>query len=210
MAIVWPCSMSVDEYVAAGRDLEIPRPDCPSCSAQMTFWSGYWRYVRDAGRCSEMWVRRARCEPCSETHALLPAFLLTGRLDVVETVGQVLDAVVGGTGGVRPAASAVAVPHTTARGWLRRFFARAKQIAVAFGALAVELGGEALTPQSDLGRRALSAIYAAYKQATALGGWLSVGRWRFCAAVCGGALVSTNTNSPYLVVGRRRFMPPVA
>jgi hypothetical protein len=27
--------------------------------------------------------------------------------------------------------------------------------------------------------------------------------------VCGGSLLSTNTNSPWLVIGKRRFMPPV-
>jgi hypothetical protein len=27
--------------------------------------------------------------------------------------------------------------------------------------------------------------------------------------VCGGSLLSPNTNSPWLIVGTRRFMPPV-
>jgi hypothetical protein len=31
MTIVWPCRLSVDAYVAASRDDEFPRPDCPSC-----------------------------------------------------------------------------------------------------------------------------------------------------------------------------------
>lgn len=209
MAIVWLCALSVDEYIAAGRNVEVPRPECPSCSLEMAFWSGYHRYVRVGGRCSSVWVRRARCKACETTHTLLPAFLLSGRLDVVETVGQVLEAVVGGPGGIRPAATCATVPHSTARGWLRRFRARAKQIAVAFGALAVELGGEALRPLSDARRHALGAICAAFDAATALPGWLVVGRWRFCSAVCGGTLITTNTNSPYLVVGKRRFMPPV-
>src|SRR5512142_660440 len=34
------------------------------------------------------------------------------------------------------------VPHTTARGWVRRFGARAGELGVAFAALAVDLGSE--------------------------------------------------------------------
>ncbi len=49
-------------------------------------------------------------------------------------------------GGVRPAAANVQVPHTTARGWLRRFGSRASELAVVFAALAAELGGALITP----------------------------------------------------------------
>ena len=51
MAIVWPCPLPVDAYVAAGREVEVPRPVCPSCAGPLVFWSGYWRHVRAAGRC---------------------------------------------------------------------------------------------------------------------------------------------------------------
>ena len=84
-----------------------------------------------------------------------------------------------------------------------RFLARS------FAALAVELGGPAPAPLPDPRRDALAAMTAAWKAARALPGWLAVSLWRFTSAVCGGTLVATNTNSPYLVVGRRRFMPPV-
>jgi len=43
VAIVWPCPLSVDAYVAAGRKVEFPRPGCPSCAGRMVFWSGYRR-----------------------------------------------------------------------------------------------------------------------------------------------------------------------
>ena len=46
MAIVWPCPLSVDRYAASGREIEVPRPDCPQCGSAMTFWSGYWRHIR--------------------------------------------------------------------------------------------------------------------------------------------------------------------
>jgi hypothetical protein len=209
MVIVWPCLLSVDAYAAAGRRVEAPETPCPGCQVALAPWSGYWRFVRETGRCLRVFVRRGRCVACQATHALLPAFVLPHRLDVAETVGAVLEAVVNGPGGVRPAARSAEIPHTTARGVVRAFFAQAARLATGFAALAVELGGEVVTPVADTSAHALSAIRAAWRAAMGLPGWLGIGRWRFCAAVCGGTLLRPNTNSPYLVVGRRRFMPPV-
>jgi transposase len=42
--------------------------------------------------------------------------------------------VAGGGCGVRPAAERAGVPYTTARGWVRRFRARAAELGVAFAA----------------------------------------------------------------------------
>jgi hypothetical protein len=209
VAIVWPCPLSVDAYVAAGREVEVPRPDCPSCAGPVVFWSGYRRYVRAAGRCKRIFVPRVCCGPCRVTHALLPAFVLAGRLDVAETVGGVLGEVAGGRGGVRPAAARAGVPYTTARGWVRRFQGRGGELGVAFAALAVELGGEAIRPAADAGRFALTAIGAAFDAGCALPGWAGLGAWRFACSVSGGTLIAANMISPYLIVGRRRFMPPV-
>jgi transposase-like protein len=207
MAIVWPCPLSVDRYAADGREIEVPRPDCPQCGSTMTFWSGYWRHIRQAGRCQKLFVRRARCDRCQATHVLLPGFVIAGRLDVAETIGAVLEEVIAGPGGVRPAAERSEVPHTTAREWLRRFSSKAVKLAVSFSALSVELGGEAVVPAAA--SFALSAIRAAFRAATALPGWALVGLWRFASSVSGGRLIAANTNSPYLIVGKRRFMPPV-
>ncbi|MDA8283810.1 MAG: DUF6431 domain-containing protein [Actinomycetota bacterium] len=208
MAIVWPCSTAVDAYAAAGRDVEVPKAACPACSAPMGSWSGYFRFVRHDGAVHRVFIPRGICPPCSTTHALLPAFCLRNRLDSTETIGGVIEAVAS-AGGVRPAARRHDVPHTTARGWVRLFAARAQRVAVAFAALGVELGGEVEKPPRDLLRAALGAIAAAYDAATALPGWIRIGRWRFVAVVCGGSLLSANTNSPWLIVGTRRFMPPV-
>ena len=152
---------------------------------------------------------RLRCGRCEASHALLPAFALAWRLDTAETIGTVIGEVAGGTCGIRPAADRAGVPFTTARGWVRRFRARAPELGVAFAALAVELGGEAIRPPAQAGRFALTAIAAAFEAATALPGWLALGRWRFASAVSGGRLLAANTISPFLIVGRRRFMPPV-
>jgi hypothetical protein len=71
VAIVWPCPLAVDAYAAAGRDLGFPRPDCPSCAGPLVFWSGYRRYVREAGRYWKIFVPRLRCARCGMSHALL-------------------------------------------------------------------------------------------------------------------------------------------
>ena len=208
MAIVWPCSLSLDAYVAADRELEVPRPRCPECSAPMTRWSGYRRHVREAGSTRKIFVPRLRCAPCRVTHALLPSFCLLQRLDAADAIGEVIEAVTDAVSGVRPIAARLQIPYTTARDFVRRFVARTAELALAFSSLCVELGGE--PPASgDPVRGALLALRAAFDRAMDLPGWVVLGLWRFCSAVCGGRLIATNTISPYLVVGKRRFMPPV-
>jgi hypothetical protein len=210
MAIVCPCSMSVEAYASAGREVEVPLADCPACTRPMRPWSGYWRPVRHLGTDLRIFVPRNYCRPCVATHALLPAFCLKKRLDTVEVIGVAIDAVVTGTRcGHRRAATVAGVPRTTARGWLRRFVRNAERLAVAFAALCVELGGVVPVLTGDAQRRALRSMEATYEAALGLPGWDQVGRWRFCAAVSGGTLIACNTISPYLVVGKRRFMPPV-
>jgi transposase-like protein len=209
VAIVWPCPLAVDAYARAGRDVEFPRPGCPACSAPMIFWSGYRRWVRQAGSCARVFVPRVRCRPCGVTHALLPAFVLAWRLDAAEAIGPVIALVAGGGCGVRPAAERAGVPHTTARGWVRRFAVRAPGLGAGFAALAVELGGPAITPPAGAGRLAVAAIGAAFAAASGLPGWAGLGAWRFASSVSGGMLVAANATSPWYVVGKRRFMPPV-
>jgi hypothetical protein len=175
----------------------------------MTFWSGYRRYVRRAGLCRKIFIPRLCCGSCKVTHALLPAFVLAWRLDVAETVGTVIAAVAGGVCGARPASGRAGVPYTTARGWCRRFSARAPGLGAGFAGLAVELGGEPARPCADAGRFALAALGAAFDAAAGLPGWLAVGCWRFASCVSGGRLIAASTASPWYVVGKRRFMPPV-
>jgi hypothetical protein len=172
-------------------------------------WSGYWRTVREAGRDHRLFVPRARCESCATTHALLPAFCLTNRLCDTETIGAVIDEVISGPGGVRPAARRHGVIHETARGWVRRFRRRAADLAARFAALVVELGGDVLQPVEDLAAYALFVMRAAFARASALSGWAALGLFGFTSVMSGGRLIAANTTSPYLVIGRRRFMPPV-
>ncbi|MDP9386344.1 MAG: DUF6431 domain-containing protein, partial [Actinomycetota bacterium] len=164
MAIVWVCALSVDEYVAAGRAVAVPRPDCPTCSAAMVFWSGYERSVRHAGPARKLWFRRARCRRCQASHALVPSFCLVGRLDAVDVIGLAVTAVVGEGHGVRPVAAATDVPHTTARDWVRRFCRRAEAVVAAFAALVVELAGRApcMSARATPGELALAMIRTAF------------------------------------------------
>jgi transposase-like protein len=206
--MVWPCPLTVDAYASMGRAVRVPRPQCPSCSSPVVFWSGYWRHVRWQERERKIFVPRVRCRACGVSHALLPAFVLARRLDAADTAGAVIGQVAGGGCGVRVAAAAAGVPHTTARGWVRRFAARAGELAVSFSALAAELGGEAVRPLPDRLRSAVAAIGAAFMAAAGLPGWAVLGRWRFACAVTGGSLLAANASSPFLIIGARRFMPP--
>ena len=208
MSMVWPCPLTAGAYASMGRAVVVPRPDCPSCSSPVVFWSGYWRYVRWQRQERKIFIPRVRCRVCGVSHALLPAFALARRLDAAEPVGAVIGQVASGACGVRPAAAAAGVPHTTARGWVRRFAARAGELAVSFSALAVELGGEVARPLPDSLRPAVVAIGAGFAAAAGLPGWAALGRWRFASAVTGGSLLAANASSPFLVIGRRRFMPP--
>jgi hypothetical protein len=82
-------------------------------------------------------------------------------------------------------------------------------IAVAYAALALELGGEVVTEAGEALVRAVAAIRAAFAAAVAMPGWAVLGRWRFVSSVSGGELLAANTVSPFLLLGGRRFMPPI-
>lgn len=205
MAIVWPCSLSVDEYRAGGRRVEVPRPGCPGCALPMSFWSGYERSVRCGGACLRLWVRRARCAPCGASHALVPSFCLVGRLDVVEVIGEVVAAVAGGEG-VRPVAVRRDIPHTTARDWVRRFARRAAMLAVGLSAVVVEVSGVAPVLAVEPVGRALGAISSAFDAVRSRAGPALPGLWPFAAVVTGGRLLAANSDPLSLVIGRRRLI----
>ena len=78
-------------------------------------------------------------------------------------------------------------------------------LGVAFAALAVEPGGDAIRPPADAGQFAVAAIGAAFGAAAGLPGWAGLGRWRFACAVSGGTLIAANTISPWLIVGETAF-----
>src|SRR2546430_121698 len=209
MSMVWPCPLTVGAYASMGRAVKVPRPECPSCLGPVVFWSGYWRHVRRRGRGREIFISRGRCRACGVSHALLPAFVLARRLDAAEPAGAVIGQVAGGACGVRRAAAAAGVPHTTARGWVRRFAGRAGELAVSFSALAAELGGEVVRPLPDPLRAAVAAIGAAFTAAAGLPGWAGLGRGGVARAVAGGGPLAATAASPLLVLWRGAFFCPL-
>jgi hypothetical protein len=209
VVMVWPCRLSVEKYVAAGRDVAVPRLSCQRCLVPMVFWSGYERSVRAEGRCHRLWIARARCAACRVSHALLPDFLLVGRLDEVDTIGRALTEVTVAAMSIGRAALRLDVPFTTVRGWARRFTATASVWWSGFASLTVELGGT--IPRSwptAVPAAAVLAMSWAHAAASARHDARTGSLWSFVSVVCGGRLVATNTDPPWRVFGNRRFIPP--
>ena len=108
------------------------------------------------------------------------------------------------------------VPYETARGWVRRFRARGRELGVAFAALAVELGGAAVTPPAWAGRFALAAVGAAFAAAAAgvaPGGRVAVrlsgdrreaGRRQHSLALVRGRQAAFHASYPAMTRGERR------
>jgi hypothetical protein len=187
--------MTPHDYAAAGREVEVPRPDCPTCSAAMGFWGFYTRPLR-IGEEIRLLMRRARCRYCRASHALLPDFVVLGRLDGIEVIGAGIAEMAGGAT-TRAAAARADVPYTTARGWRRRFASRAELLAVGFLAATVALGDPA--PRLRLGavEGALCAIEAVARAARRRFG-AAGDDWRIANLVVGGHLLSTNTDPPWI------------
>lgn len=187
--------MTMHDYAAAGRELEVPRPDCPACTAAMSFWGWYFRPLRAVEEL-RLLVRRARCSACRETHALLPDFVAPGRLDGVEVIGAGIEQMAAGATTMATAAER-GVPYTTVRGWRRRFASRAPLLAAGFLAATVAWGD--LVPRLPEGAvaRALCAIGAAVAAARRRFGTTG-GRWRLANRVVGGHLLTTNTDPPWI------------
>ena len=95
MAIVWPTALGVEQYAAAGRNIDVPRLGCPGCKEPMSYWGWYQRDLR-VGRSQALLVRRQRCRPCATSHAVLPSFMAHGRLDAIGVIGPALEAMVDG------------------------------------------------------------------------------------------------------------------
>lgn len=206
VAIVWRCPLSVEEYVAAGKEVHVPRPACPDCQAPMEFRSGYRRDVRARGGTGRpVWIRRAQCPRCHRSHALVPSFLFERRLDAVEDIGGVVETVTEG-GGVALVAESRGLPYTTARDWVRRSSARASMLAAGFVALAVEVGAEAgvAALAVEPGRRAVQALRLVGEALWAS----SLSSWALASVITGGKLLASATDPPWTLPGSRRFMPP--
>ena len=156
-----------------------------------------------------VWLVRARCSPCGVSHALVPSFLLVGRLSVVDTIVGVVAAVASGRS-LGPVAADADVPFTTARGWVRRFRDRAGVMLSGFAALTIELGGD-VPPRwpASVTAATIVAIVCAHRAALVRHEVLTPDVWAFVSLVTGGMLIRSNTDPPWRVFGSRRFIPPI-
>ncbi len=196
MAIVWHTNMTAHEYAAGGDDVEVPRPDCPTCVVAMVFWGSYLRPVRIGASELRLRIRRAICKSCRSSHALLPNLLAVGRFDSVEVMGgAVAGMAVGSTAG--QISRETGLPYTTVRDWRRRFESRAKLLSAGLLAAAVALGD--LVPLLPLDEveaaiRAVSAAAGAARRRFRIAG----SDWAVANLVAGGQMFSTNTDPPWL------------
>jgi len=200
MAIVWPTELDVDTYAAAGRELDVPRPDCPGCRRPMGLWGWYERDVRvTAEVIHRLVVRRARCADCQRSHALLPGFVTWGRLDAVEVIGPAVAAMCAGAG-MRRVAEGLDLKHTTVRDWRRRFARRVGLLAVGFSRFCVAVDGLAPRLSGHAEAVAVAAIRAAWWAARRRFGEGVGSLWRLANAVVGGQLLTTNMDPPWAAV----------
>ena len=196
LSILWPCPLSVSEYAAAGKKIEVPEQVCPGCGRRLGGWSGYKRPVR-AGRDYRVWIRRGRCKPCNRTHALLPDFVHERRYDAVEVIGGALEMSIEGRG-MKKVAEDFGVPHSTARDWRRRHRARAPSLVMHFADLTTRLGASVGEVSTESEQAALSLLKAAWRRASEILAIAALGLWRFWNAMCGGQALGTNTIPPLL------------
>lgn len=142
-------------------------------------------------------VRRCRCATCRVSHALLPAFLVAGRMDLASAIGTALGMGAAGRG-YRPIAVLLGAPETTVRGWLRRLRARAAGLRALFVRLALRLGaqtGRSPPPEGVLAWL-LDAITTAHRVAREqLGAAVAGCVWSFSSAASGGLWLA-NTDAP--------------
>ena len=196
MAIVWHTNMTASELVVAGPDLDVPRPSCPECVTAMSFWGSYERAVRGAGTDVRIRVRRAMCKFCRRSHAVLPDLAAVGRLDSVDVIGTAMtDIAAGETAG--SVASKINLPYTTVRDWRRRFVKRAGLLAAGFLRAVVALGD--LVPNLPELKMPLAVVAVAAAASTVRRRFgLAGADWRLANLVCGGHLLTTNTDPPWI------------
>ena len=92
MSMVWPCPLTVDAYASLGRAVRAPRPECPSCSSPVVFWSGYWRHVRRRERERKIFIPRVGCRACQLLAGDKPRFAPGGQAWRVIATGKGPDA----------------------------------------------------------------------------------------------------------------------
>jgi hypothetical protein len=175
----------------------------------MVFWSGYLRSVRSGVAVSCIWVKRARCQSCQISDALLPSFCLVGRLDAVEVIGPAVTAVSRGVG-TRSAAGKIDehFAHTTVRGWWRRHRERVEALV---GRLAAFVAAWALSLPGPCGVADVDALEGLETVAGLVSSSLGIGLWPAVSLVTAGCWLSKTTmDTPLAGECGRRLMTGMA
>ncbi|MGH9116323.1 MAG: DUF6431 domain-containing protein [Acidimicrobiales bacterium] len=173
------------------RDLVGGNLACPECEGELRPWGfARWRTLRDRGTERRVRPRRSRCRRCRKTHVLLPIVALLRRRDLAAVIGEALRRRHLEGVSRREVAEFAGVHPDTARGWLRRFAARAEAIRVHFTALVHRLDPEIppIEPRGSPAADALEAIGVAAAAATRRLGPAPL--WDFVAAASGGLLLA--------------------
>jgi transposase-like protein len=199
VAIVWVCRLGVDAYQELGRQLDVPRFDCPRCGEPMILWGWYDRYLRVATWCKRVWIRRQRCKACRRSHVVLPQFVTHGRLDELSIIAEGIEAMVMTGRGARRVGEDLGLPHTTVRDWRRRFRSRAVLLAMGVAAAVVALAGTLPRLSADPERAALQAMAAAWAAVAARRSIIG-SAFSLANAICGSHLLSTNMQPPWAVL----------
>jgi hypothetical protein len=211
MSVTWPCRLSVASYAALGRSSPAPRLDCAGCSRPMAYDGSYPRLVREGGVVHRIFVRRARCRHCGESHALLPDFILLRRRDSAHAIGA---AVLGQLDVALPkrAESLYAgVSERTVRSWRQRFAERADDLQLRLDAVALTWRGNLDLPVRDgptSSHRAVAAMGRVWRAATRRP-WAEVpAAWPLANVIVGSQLLYTRVDLPWPIrpssIGRSR------
>ena len=188
VAIVWPCPLSVERYVAAGRDVEVPRPDCPRCGGTTSWWSGYRRFVRAGGVSRPIFVPRVRCGRCAKTDAVLPAFVFcwSPRCRRDDRRSHRGGRWRRGRGAPRRDHGGCAAHHRAGMAApLRRAGRPSSRSRSRRSPSSSAARSWARSAMASATRPPRSAM--AFEVAATLAGWAALGRWRFASAVSGGS-----------------------
>ena len=168
---------------------------CGSCGGGRLAPWGFARRRKLRCRGDEVWLRprRGRCCSCLATHVLLPTIALFRRRDVAEVIGEALIARYVDRKSQSVVAAEAGVHFDTARGWQRRFSAKAAELRELFSTLAHRLDASLgpIAPRRSPEADALEAIGVAASAAARLLGPGPL--WGFVAGASSGMLLS-NTN----------------
>ena len=193
MAIAWASRLSVAEYAAAGRKVDVPRPDCPNCGRPMTFEGSYPgspvpHHLADLRASGHVHHLRAGPRPAAGFCDARPPGPRRGhRGSLVAGVGPKKDD--------RPAPG---VPASTRRSWGACFSERSVPLTACLRALIVTYEGQVprfldqpMGPPERVAAVCLGAAWDAARRRCARAGMAIVAPWRFANLICGGALLAT-------------------